>query len=82
MGVKQIDVAGQLGISQGHYSKVLAGRARPGRGLLARAAALTASAVGSDFESRLLEAVRSTPKFQQLLQLLLDMHLHTRDRRS
>lgn len=75
-GATQAEWARQLGITQGHYSKIVRGRARPGLNLSLRAQALTSHPDLSEFEAELLSAMRSTPRFQQLLQLLLDMHLH------
>ncbi|WP_425453148.1 helix-turn-helix domain-containing protein [Bosea caraganae] len=75
-GASQTEWARQLGISQGHYSKVLRGKTRLSRSLSLRARALINEPDRSAFESELLRAARSAPQFRQLLQLLLDMHFY------
>lgn len=74
VGASQAAWAGRLGVSQGHYSKLVNRKAAPGRGLAARVRHLVDQPNRSEFEASLLEAARTFPRFESLLRLLLDMH--------
>lgn len=75
-GATQQEWAARLGVSQGHYCKIISGKAKPGIGLTARVRQLATEAGQTEFETKLLEVARTVPRFQSLLRLLLDMHFH------
>lgn len=73
-GASQAQWGRRVGISQGHYSKIIKLLAPPGRNLLARIRAFIEEPTQSEFEVNLLAAARTAPRFGELLRALLDMH--------
>ena len=82
VGASQTEWGRRLGISQGHYSKVIRGSTSPGRKLLASMGALVEQPTLLEFEANLLAAARTTPRFNDLLQTLLDMHFDASGKRT
>jgi plasmid maintenance system antidote protein VapI len=75
-GWTQAELRPALGVSQGHISKLIHGRAALTPRMRSRVAALLngSPVPGSPLEARVIAAMQASPKLRRLFEVALEMH--------
>jgi transcriptional regulator with XRE-family HTH domain len=79
LGLTQVQLAAHLGVDQGHISKILRGKAAVSKKMASKINAILAMGIrspklDSKFEGDLIQAVRSSSDFLELMQAALKLH--------